>query len=68
MTSDRLRHMHLHDARGRRDHLALGTGEVDWPRYLSLAEERSCRVVLETKTAAALRQSADALRAAGELT
>ncbi len=68
MISDRLRHMHLHDARGRRDHLALGTGEVDWPKYLSLAEERHCRVVLETKTAAALRQSADALRAAGELT
>ena len=63
MVSSRLRHMHLHDARGRGDHLALGTGEADWPRYLSLARERSCRVVLETKTSAALRQSVEALGA-----
>ena len=66
MTSARLRHMHLHDALGRKNHLALGTGEVDWPRYLSLARERNCRAVLEVKTASALRRSLAALRGAGE--
>lgn len=54
----RLRHMHMHDALGRQVHLALGDGELDIESYLRLAAERDCRVVLETKTVAALRQSA----------
>ncbi|MBQ7802185.1 MAG: sugar phosphate isomerase/epimerase [Oscillospiraceae bacterium] len=59
----RLCHIHLHDAKdGRADHLALGTGQLDVPRYLRLAEERNCTVVLETKTAAGLRQSVEWLR------
>ena len=29
-----LRHMHLHDASGHRDHLPLGTGDLEIPRYL----------------------------------
>lgn len=55
---ERLRHMHLHDARGTNVHLALGDGEIDKERFLRLAKEHGCRVVLETKTIEALRQSA----------
>ena len=62
-----LRHMHLHDALGRSNHLPLGGGEVDLPNYLSLAESRGCRVVLETKTIEGLGQSASWLRSHGYL-
>lgn len=56
----RLRHMHLHDAaRPGRDHLALGTGELDLHDRLELARQRDCSVVLEIKTAEALRRSAE---------
>lgn len=57
-----LRHMHMHDALGRKNHLALGSGEIDTGKYLALAEEQNCRVVLETKTVAGLRQSAEYVR------
>lgn len=59
---DRLSHMHLHDASGNRDHLALGTGELDLLRYLELARRRNCRCVLETKTIDGLRQSVEWLK------
>lgn len=55
---ERLRHMHLHDARGTNVHLALGDGEIDKAGFLALARECGCRVVLETKTIEALRASA----------
>ncbi len=64
---ERLRHMHLHDALGRRDHLALGQGELDVEALLNLAKERSCRVVLEVKREAELRSSVQYLRARGWL-
>ena len=54
----RLKHMHMHDALGKQVHLALGDGELDLESYLRLAAEHDCRVVLETKTVAALGQSA----------
>lgn len=59
---DRLRHIHLHDAKGRKNHLALGTGEMDIEKYLSLAKEQNCRVVLETKTIEGLKQSVEWLK------
>ena len=59
----KLRHMHLHDAiRPNRDHLALGTGELDIRARLALAEKQHCTVVIEVKTAAALRESVRWLR------
>lgn len=61
--AERLHHIHLHDAKdGTKDHLPLGTGQLDIPGYLELARERQCSVVLETKTVAGLRQSVDWLR------
>ena len=59
----RLHHMHVHDAcDGKKDHRTLGTGELDIPGYLALAESCNCTVVLETKTFDALRQSMAWLR------
>ncbi len=59
---DRLAHFHLHDARGKSNHLALGVGEIDLPAQLRLAENCGCRCVIETKTALALGQTATYLR------
>ena len=61
----RLRHMHLHDALGKQNHLALGTGELCLDKYLALAGERDCRIVLETKTIEGLRQSVNWMRSRG---
>ncbi len=58
----RLHHMHLHDALGRKNHLALGTGEMDIEKYLSLADAQNCRVVLETKTIDGLKKSVEWIR------
>ena len=60
---DRLCHMHLHDAvRPNRDHLAFGMGELDLPARLALARAQDCTVVIEVKTASALRESVRWLR------
>ena len=59
---DRLSHIHLHDAQGRKNHLALSTGEIDIEKYIILAKEQKCRVVLETKTIDGLKQSVEWLK------
>lgn len=63
---DRLRHFHIHDAKGKQNHLALGTGEIDLPQRLALAEKHNCRCVVETKTIAALRESQGRFFCGGE--
>ena len=55
---NKLSHMHVHDAKGTKNHLSLGSGELDLSQYLELAKMNNCRVVLETKTIAALKDSA----------
>ena len=52
-------HVHLHDAKAPKNHLALGTGEMDIEKYINLAKEQNCRVVLETKTIDGLKQSVE---------
>ena len=56
---DHLSHIHLHDAKAGKNHLALGTGEIDIKKYIDLANEQNCRVVLETKTIDGLKQSVE---------
>ncbi len=56
---DRLRHIHLHDAKGRKNHLALGIGDLNLEKYIALADEQNCCAVLETKTVSALLQSVE---------
>lgn len=55
--ADRLRHFHFHDALAQKDHLPLGTGEMDLPKYLRMAQRTDSRIVLETKTVSGLRES-----------
>ena len=62
-----LHHIHLHDVVGSKDHRPLGTGELDVPKYLALAEKHQCSVVVETKTIAGLRQSVWWLRGEREI-
>lgn len=60
---DRLHHMHIHDSKDeKKDHLALGTGELDLQKYFALAKNYHCTAVLETKTIAGLRQSVEWLK------
>ena len=54
---DRLCHFHFHDALAKKDHLALGTGEIDLRKYLHMADQPRSRIVLETKTVSGLRES-----------
>lgn len=55
--SDKLMHMHGHDALGRKNHLALGDGEIDLRERFAWAKQQNARIVLETKTIQALRTS-----------
>ncbi len=59
--SDRLIHMHGHDALGRKNHLPLGDGEIDLRARFAWACENNARIVLETKTIQALRTSVQRL-------
>jgi sugar phosphate isomerase/epimerase len=63
--ANRLCHMHIHDARGHVNHLALGEGDVDLLKYLDLAKSHDYRAVLEVKTAAGLRSAVDWLTERG---
>lgn len=66
--NDRLQHMHMHDAKnGRNDHLALGSGELDVQKFLTLADKCDCTVVLETKTVEGLKKSAEWIKNKGLL-
>lgn len=61
----RISHIHIHDAIEKRDHLALGSGNVELANYISLAEACRARCVVETKTVAALESSVHWLWAQG---
>lgn len=65
--ADKLCHMHIHDARGRVNHLSLGEGDVDLVKYLDLAKEYDCRAVLEVKTVAGLQSAVDWVKEGGYL-
>ena len=58
---DRLQHMHIHDAIGKSNHLAIGDGEIDLADKFALAKECGCRCVLETKTVEGLTKSVQRL-------
>lgn len=58
----RLAHFHFHDAQGKKNHLPLGTGELDVEKYLDIAAVCHGRIVLETKTVEGLRQSVQWLK------
>ncbi len=49
--------MHVHDAIGAKNHLPLGSGEIDIAARLALAAGHNCRCVLEVKTIEGLKGS-----------
>jgi len=55
----KLKHMHIHDAIGKKNHLPLGAGELDIKKYLKLRSDHNCTMVLETKTIDGLKTSVD---------
>ncbi len=59
---NKLRHFHIHDSFGKKDHMALGTGEIDLKQRLAIADKHQCRCVVETKTIKSLKQSVRWLR------
>lgn len=59
-----LAHIHIHDAIGKSNHLAVGTGQIDIAEKLKLARMQNARCVLETKTVEGLKMSVSNLRAA----
>lgn len=61
----KLCHMHMHDAKGKSNHLPLGTGELDLPEYFYLAKTQNCRVVLETKTVVGPKESVEWIKSKG---
>ncbi len=63
----RVRHMHLHDAMGRHNHMTLGEGEADLSARISFAQEQDIGCVVEVKTIEALRASAVWMRGKGLL-
>lgn len=54
---DRLKHFHIHDAIKKKNHLALGTGEINLRERLTIADRNNCRCVVETKSIESLKQS-----------
>ena len=57
---DRLRHMHLHDAVEKSDHLPLGNGEINLRDKLSLLpDDGTC--LIEVKTVKGLKESLEYL-------
>ena len=55
--------MHLHDYNGKSDHQVPGTGMVDIPALVDFAQRKDIRVLVETKTSEALKESVRAVRA-----
>ncbi|MBQ4067751.1 MAG: sugar phosphate isomerase/epimerase [Lachnospiraceae bacterium] len=53
----KLKHFHIHDALGRKDHMTLGTGDIDLEQRIWIAKISNSRCVIETKTIEALRES-----------
>jgi len=48
--ADKVVHMHIHDAIGTKNHLVLGSGEINIAEKINFAREHNCCCVIETKT------------------
>lgn len=59
---EKIKHMHIHDAIGIKNHLELYTGEIDLDYFFNHALQNECSIVIETKTVEALQRSMHSLR------
>lgn len=62
---NKVKHMHIHDAIGKKNHLELYTGGVNLEYFINHAIENKCSCVIETKTVEALQNSVKRLRVKG---
>jgi sugar phosphate isomerase/epimerase len=58
----KVKHMHLHDYNGKSDHQILFDGKIPLDDRIKFAEDNDLTVVIETKTALALRESVSRLK------
>jgi len=58
----RIRHMHVHDCKGKYDHQSFGTGDLDIPSELNFAAQSASRAVIEVKNVTSLIQTVSVLR------
>ena len=59
---DKVYHIHMHDAKGLKDHLVLFDGEINLRKYIDMAINNNLTVVVETKTVKGLMESVARLR------
>ena len=59
---DRLKHFHIHDVTQKSNHIALGEGVIDLPKYLDMIRRFDCSVVIEVKGSEALKKSLSYLK------
>lgn len=52
-------HLHLHDYIGKKNHLPLGTGELELDKILSTMQNSCKSIIFETKTSKGLIESVD---------
>lgn len=57
MYLNRVKHMHLHDANKKSDHLVLYDGEIDIDNRLKFANQNNISVLIEVKSSEALKKS-----------
>jgi sugar phosphate isomerase/epimerase len=62
---NRLKHMHIHDAKDKDNHLPLFSGDIDIKDKLDIAEKAGATCVIETKTVKGLEQSVRELEKLG---
>lgn len=60
--ADRIRHMHVHDVKGKSDHQPFGTGDLDILAEINFAAQSASRAVIEVKTAESLTKAVATLR------
>ena len=54
-------HMHLHDAAGKKDHQVLFEGDLNIPELIQFAKQKDIRALVEVKTQEALEKSINTL-------
>lgn len=59
---NKLRHLHIHDVTPSTNHITLGEGVIDLPKYFTLAKDNNCTAVIEVKEGSALVTSMQYIR------
>lgn len=59
---DMIRHMHIHDFGGKKDHKELGSGLIDVKKYLAFCKSKNIYAVIEIKRTQELVNSIEYLR------